>query len=308
MNVFCFFDINFSMKKSYLSLFMTFFCIFFLFAKNRLIQESILSACHLFFFSVFPSLFPMMILSDLFLYCRIPELLSSLLGPIFSKLFHTSPLGCYIFLISCISGSPANAYALKNLVLESRITSEEASFLMSFSFFPNPLFLSTMYSYFIPSSHLLLMMILPYLANIVLGFLMRPKLCPGPSYFEKKHLDFGSYFSNSLKNTMNTLLFVLGSIVFFYLLNAMINPCNFLFLRGLLELSQGLFTLKNSTISIFFKEILSLLFVSFGGLSIHLQVKGILSEANIFYLPFLKGRIYECLISIALFFILYYAF
>ena len=239
---------------------------------------------------------------------KIPDLFSSLLGPIFSKLFHTSPLGCYIFLMSCISGSPTNAYALKNLVLESHITSEEASFLMSFSFFPNPLFLYTMYSFFIPSSHLLLMMMIPYLANLFLGFLIRPKLCPVHFYHEKKHLEFGSYFSNSLKNAMNTLLFVLGTIVFFFLLNAIINPFNHLLIKGLLELSQGLLALKNSSISILFKEVLSLLFVSFGGLSIHLQVKGILSEAGVPYLPFLKGRIYACLISITLFFIIHFAF
>ena len=308
MNVFFFFFINFNMKKSYLSLFLMIFCIFFLFVKIRFVQESILLACHLFFFSVFPSLFPMMILSDLLLYFSFPDMLSSLLGPLFSKFFHTSCQGCYILLMSFICGSPANAYTLKNLVLDSSISSEEAAHLMSFSFFPNPLFLYTMYSSYLHSSHLLLMMMIPYLSNIILGLLTRPRVQVPSSFCQKTHAEFGIYFSYSLRNTMNTLIFVLGSIVFFFILNSLINPCNSLLVRGLLEFSQGLLALTKSHSSILFKEILSLIFVSFGGLSIHLQVKGILSEAGISYLPFLKGRIYECLISITLFLLFHYAY
>ena len=46
------------------------------------------------------------------------------------------------------------------------------------------------------------------------------------------------------------------------------------------------------------KEILAIIFISFGGLSIHLQIKGIISDSNISYLKFLKYRLYQTIISV----------
>lgn len=308
MNVFLLFDISFIMKKTIFSILLLLFCLGLLFVKNTIIQESIISASQLFFYKVFPSLFPMMILSDLFFYFHVPEVISHFLGPLFSRFFHMSFQGCYLFLLSCISGSPANVYAMKNLVLENQLSMEEACYLVSFSFFQSPLFLYSAISSFAPNSHVFYLMLIPYVSNLILGFFTRPvfsfqNIKKSPTYQE-----FGLFFSNSLKNVMNTLTFVLGSMVFFFLVNSLINPKNVAFLKGILEISQGLYALRSFENSLFVKELLAMIFVSFGGLSIHMQVKGILSEAGIPYLPFLKGRIYEIIVSITLFLMFHYAF
>ena len=63
-------------------------------------------------------------------------------------------------------------------------------------------------------------------------------------------------------------------------------------------MTQGLNALINYNSS--FKELLAILFISFGGLSIHTQVKCILDEENISYKYFLKGRIMQTLIALLL--------
>ena len=119
---------------------------------------------------------------------------------------------------------------------------------------------------------------------------------------EKK--DFGSSLTHSIKGAMNTLLMILGTVSIFFVLNAIINPMKLPLLSGLLEISQGLNGLIGTSISLKIKELLAIFMISFGGLSIHLQVKGILSDTNLSYTPFLKGRIKQTILSlIAVFFL-----
>jgi len=92
-----------------------------LFKNNILIQETIIKSCHLFITKLFPSLFPMMIISDCFIYFGLPELLCKYFGKLFEKIFHTSPYGAFAFIISCFSGTPSNSYIIKNLVLKNSL-------------------------------------------------------------------------------------------------------------------------------------------------------------------------------------------
>ena len=55
-------------------------------------------------------------------------------------------------------------------------------------------------------------------------------------------------------------------------------------------------------IQIKLKEIIAITIISFGGLSIHSQVKNIISDTNIKYKYFLIGRIFHVLISVMLVF------
>ncbi len=288
------------MKPKKIPLFFLILFTLFLFQQNELIQKTILSSCELFLTKLFPSLFPMMILSDLFLYFGLPDLLCKYFGSLFQKLFHTSPYGAFAFFISCFSGTPSNAYVIKNLYLENCLSKEEASKILSFSFFSNPLFLYTMLNFIFPHQNSLVLKILflPYLVNILIGLTMKPTSNSFSTFTKKEKLSFGNFLSNSIQNAMHTLLFILGTITLFFLINALLNPHQEIFISGLLEISQGLNALIASTYSIKLKEILSVIMISFGGLSIHLQIKGILNETPISYIEFLKGRIKQTVLSV----------
>ena len=287
-------------------IFLTIFTIF-LFKENVVIHDTIILSCELFLTKVFPALFPMMILSNLFIYFGLPELLCQYLGKGFQKLFHTSPYGAFAFFISSFSGSPANAYTIKNLEQQGYLNNEEASFVLSFSFFNNPLFLYTMLSLIFPNKPLVVikLILLPYVINLTLGFLTRKKEPnEGKKILSTPEKNFGSFLSTSIKETMNTLLFVLGTISIFMLLNALINPQKIPIIAGILEISQGLNSLININLTSKIKEILAILFISFGGLSIHLQIKGIISDTKISYQKFLKMRILQTLISCLIIFVI----
>jgi len=275
---------------------------YFIFKNNVAIQESIISSCNLFFKKLFPSLFPMMVLSDCFIYFDLPDLLCKYFGTLFSKIFHTSPYGAFAFFISCFSGTPSNSYIIKNLYLKNYLTKEEAEKILSFAFFSNPLFLFSMLSLIFPNQPtiVLKLFILPYIINILIGIFGKKRTYTNQSILTKEKENFGTMLSNSIKKAMNTQLLILGSVSIFFLINSIINPTNCPLISGLLEISQGLNRLISSNNSLLIKEILTTLFISFGGLSIHLQIKGIISETDISYTAFLKGRILQTIFSIAI--------
>ena len=66
-----------------------------------------------------------------------------------------------------------------------------------------------------------------------------------------------------------------------------------IFIKGILEMTQGLNSLINLNIK--FKEIIAIFFITFGGFSIHTQVKCILDEQGLNYKYFLKANMIRLL-------------
>ena len=71
-------------------------------------------------------------------------------------------------------------------------------------------------------------------------------------------------------------------------------------LSSILEITNGLNNLANINLTSKIKEIIGISTISFGGLSIHTQIKAILEETEIKYKCFFKGRIMHTIISIIL--------
>lgn len=295
-------NIYFTMKQNKGPLILLTVLTIFIFKNSQIIHDTILFSCELFLTKLFPSLFPMMILSELFIYFDLPDLLCKYFGSPFQKIFHTSPYGLFAFIIATFSGSPTNAYLVKNLHRKNFLTTTEASHVLSFSFFNNPLFLFTMLSLIFPNnpSTVIKLLVLPYLINLLIGFITRPKTTTYIEKMPESKENFGTMLSNSIKNAMNTLLFILGTITIFLIVNQCINPSHLPVISGILEISQGLNSLIDISYSLKMKEILAILFISFGGLSIHLQIKGIISSTDISYFTFLKARFLQSIISILL--------
>ena len=294
-----------TMQKNiiYLLIILSFTLILFIIPNE--INTSILKACNLFINKIFPSLFPMFIITDLLIYLELPELLTKLFGNIFSKIFHTNPYGAFIFFTSLFSGTPTNAYIIKNLVLDQKITIEEANYIFSFSFFTSPLFYLNMLNQIFNNSLITIkLFIIPYLANILVGIILRPKTFNNTIINPTKRTStLINTLLTSIQKSMNTLLTILGTITFFFIINTIINPSTNPLISGLLEISQGLNQLNNPLLSIEIKKLYTILFISFGGLSIILQIKSILNDFKI--KPFIKARFIQAIISIILLIIFY---
>jgi len=76
-----------------------------------------------------------------------------------------------------LSGFPSNARNTKTLYDKKMITKEEASHILMFTHFSNPLFiLSTLAIFFLHNKKLGIIILLShYLSNIIIGIILRPK-------------------------------------------------------------------------------------------------------------------------------------
>ena len=298
------------MKEKILNFTFCLFCflsIFFIFKNNKEVAEIIIDAVNLFFKKVFVSLFPMFILNDILISLNIPYYFYLLFSKIFLKVFHTNGLGAYVFIMSLISGTPSNAYILKELVMEGKLSNEEASHFLYFTYFSNPLFLIMMLSNLFKMKTAIKIILIHYLSNIIIGILIRKK-APKITTFtlSKDNKKKESILTKSINKSISTLLMILGTVTFYMLLtyiitypfqdNMLLKTC----FSGFLEITNGLNNLINLNIYSKIKEIIAIAIISFGGLSIHTQIKAILEDTKINYKYFLKGRILHTIIGILL--------
>lgn len=266
------------MKKNII--YLTILGLLFLIFKNyNIVLKSSITAVNLWLYKVFPYLFIMIIINDL------------LINLDFQSLFKNTSI--YIFIMSLLSGSPTSAVIISNLYKNNKITKNNANITLLFTYFANPLFLWTILNFIFNSKITSIKLILiHYISNLIIYFIVKKKLDKSITFNNKININI----SSSIKKAMTTTIMVLGAITF-YLIISNILSLNLLF-KGLLEMTQGLNSLINYNSS--FKELLAILFISFGGLSIHTQVKCILDEEGISYKYFLKGRIMQTLIALGL--------
>lgn len=265
-------------RKITILLIMTF--IILIFKNYEIVLKSILDATTIWLNKVFPYLFIMIIIQDL------------LINLNFSSFFKNTAI--YIFIMSLLSGTPSGTYIISKLKEQNIITKEYANTCLIFTFFANPLFLySILNSIFLSKLTTIRLMLILYLTNLILYFIYKKDLPSNGKSINTNEINL----SSSIKTSINTTITVLGVITFYLILsNIIITEFNIIypfniFFKGFLEMTQGLASLINSSIK--FKEVIAMIFISFGGFSIHTQVSCILNEANLSYKYFFKGRIIQ---------------
>lgn len=297
------------MKEKIINFTFCCFCftaLFFIFKNNNQVAHVIITAVNLFLNRVFVSLFPMFILNDFLINCGLPILFYHMFNPLFKKLFKTSGTCAYVFIMSLISGTPSQAVILKNLVATKLITTEEANHFMMFTYFSNPLFLFMKLSEIFPTNTAIKLIFIHYFSNIIIGLIVRNKAPLNIENITINQIINKTTLTNSISKAMSTLLMILGTIVFYMLLTYIIInilPVHGIFkvlVSGVLEITNGLHMLVSYTATSKIKEILAVAIISFGGLSIHTQIKALIEDTNISYNYFLKGRIMQTIISIIL--------
>ena len=265
-------------RKITILLIMTF--IILIFKNYEIVLKSTLDATTIWLNKVFPYLFIMIIIQDL------------LINLNFSSFFKNTAI--YIFIMSLLSGTPSGTYIISKLKVQNIITKEYANTCLIFTFFANPLFLySILNSIFLSKLTTIRLMLILYLTNLILYFIYKKDLPSNGKSINTNEINL----SSSIKTSINTTITVLGVITFYLILsNIIITEFNIIypfniFFKGFLEMTQGLASLINSSIK--FKEVIAMIFISFGGFSIHTQVSCILNEANLSYKYFFKGRIIQ---------------
>lgn len=293
-------------SKNNLYIFATLLFVFLLFQNNIAFKRCILNGCLVFFENVFPSLFPMFLVNDILMNYNFFFLLDNSINKIFKKIFGFSSIASYIFILSMFSGTPTNAYITANLVNEKKLSCQDASIILTYSCFLNPLFLYNMLNAIFHTTSITFKIIfIHYILNFFIAFLLRKYPYEKRVPSKTNPLSFSNTLSKSLKRSIDTLLLILGTIIFYFILCEGINtffnsPLLNCITNGILEATGGLAKLTLLQINNHLKEILVSLFISFGGLSIHTQIKNIITEANISYKYFFLSRILHAFLSTTL--------
>lgn len=275
--------------------------------------------------NVFPSLFPFFVLSELLINYGFIELIGEIFRPFMNKIFKTKGVGAFALIMSLISGFPSSAKYIRELYKQELINENEATKLLMFTHFSNPLFiLGTISLLFLNNKEVgLLILICHYFGNFIIGIIFRNYF---PSTDEKQKISikkiinkisdqrtknkksFGEIITNALLNSINTLILILGVVTMFLVIttiidnNININSFHQSVLNGIIEMTQGLKYVSLEPIPLKLKCTISTMIISFGGLSVHMQIISILSDTKIKYFPFLTARILHAVISSLLIF------
>lgn len=274
--------------------------------------------------SIFPSLFPFFVIGNILIDLGFPKLLGTLLKDVMYKLFKINGTGAFIIILSILSGFPSSAKYTKELYLNGEINDKEATKLLTFTHFSNPLFiLGTLSITFLNNKEIgMCILISHYIGNLFIGLIFRNY------YISKKdttkvslknaiismnssrtNKSFGQMLSNAITSSISTLLLILGTVTIFLVLTTLINnnlsvsPYYKSIINGIFEMTQGLKYLSMLKIPLYKQALISVFFISFGGLSVHMQVLSIISDTKIKYFPYFISRILHASISTIIFFI-----
>lgn len=296
------------------------FCGYEILNESETIMNSVIYSFNIWTNNLFPSLFPFFVLSEILINYGFIELISELFKPIFQKLFKMNGNAAFVFIMSMLSGFPSNAKYTRQLYLDGKLTEKEATKILMFSHFSNPLFiLGTISITFLNNKRLgIIVLISHYISNIFIGIIFRnyntENIKYEPFSFKKAILKmhnkrinnnkrFGTIITNALNNSINTLLLILGVVTTFLIITTIIdnnfhpNLLTKTFISGFLEMTQGLKHVSLLTIPNTNKTVLITMILSFGGLSVHTQILSIISDTKIKYKPFLLARLMHIVIS-----------
>lgn len=260
--------------------------------KRPEIINSIILGMDLWKYKIFPSIFPILIVSDLILSSNLITLISKSLGKIFYYLFNVSPYGAYVFIMSSFSGCPANAKYLKDLLDNHLINSKEAIKILSMTLLYNPILIITITSY-LKLGDSLFLIISNIIINLIIGLINRNRNKSTTLSFPI--IDFKFSLVESISKAINTLLLILGSIITFITLSSLI-PIKHPLISGILEITNGINLINMGNFKYSYQLLFTGILLSFGGISIITQIKSILKDANLDYSLFYQSRIIHLII------------
>ena len=286
------------MKKKII-LFTTLYILIKIFLNYQIIQKDIYLISIVFLKKVFPALFIFFIISSILINYGFVEVISKLFGKLFYYLFNISSYSSYIFIMSMLSGLPSNAKYIKELLDEKLIDENEANHILLFTHFANPLFIL-----FIGLNKPYLILFAHYIPNIIIGIFTRGfyKSNNHTIKFKNSSKSFNKVLSDSIINSFNTLIMVLGLIIVFYTIG---NLTNSFILKYILEMSSSINYIIKINITYKLKAMLICGILSFGGICVHMQVISILNNKKIRYGPYLLARLIHFSISSLIIYLIY---
>ena len=198
--------------------------------------------------------------------------------------------------MSLISGFPSSVKYTKELLDKGYINEDCANYLITFCHYPNPLFITGSVSTIIGMHNSIFILLSIYISSFIISRIFRSRFDIKISTVNKNNnINFMNSLNNSIINSFKTITLIYGisiiSLIIALIIIRIFKPTGILYsiLFGLFDLTKGIFSttlIHNKRIRVY----LILMFISFGSINIHLQVKSICGN-KINYKYFLVGRI-----------------
>lgn len=294
--------------------------IYFMITASNKVIESVNFSISIWKDNLFPTLFPFFVVSSLLLNYGFVDILGNLLSKPMNKLFHLPGCCGFVLAISLVSGFPSGAKYTKDLVENNLITIKQAERLLTFTHYSNPLFILGMIGSILLNNQKLayLIMIVHIVSGLLVGIIFREKNYYSCENMQKKSnktsKTFGQLLTESIMSSLNTMFLLLGIVTIFLIISTIIKnivslpPILSTIVSGILEMTQGVKLASLMQTSELIKIIIITGIISFGGLSVHMQVLGIISEQKIRYKYFFLARIIHSILAMLLVSIIYILF
>lgn len=270
--------------------------------NSELVIKSILSYTNLFMEKLFPASFIFFIISSLLIDYNFIEKIS--------KLLHINGSIFYVVVMSMLSGFPSGSKYITDLLERELISTKVANYLIIFTHFPNPIFiLGSVSSIFKNKMIPVFILISLIISNLLIGIFLYPKDKEKFKIIKSESTNFSINLKKAIYGSIKTMILIYGTSVFFYLIITILNNYlnlslyNYIFVNGLFDLTKGVFltSLINHEV---LRAIYIIIFISFGGISINMQVKSIIADTNIKYKNFILGRFFQIILSMSIFLLL----
>lgn len=266
--------------------------------NSQLITTNILDYTKLFLTKLFPTSFLLLTLSSLLINYKLIETISSITK--------RNSASTYIIIMSLFCGFPSGPKYIADLYSKNYLSKDLASSLLKFTHFPNLLFILGPVALLLHSKKLALFILISIIiANFLTSLLFHKAYLP-TTLPNTQELSFSKALSLAIISSLKTQVLIYGTSLFFFLISLLIityltpSPLVFILINGFFDLTKGIFSTSTLTNTIL-ASYLILLFISFGSISIHIQIKSILTDANLTYKPFLIGRIISTILSLSIF-------
>ncbi|KPU43960.1 sporulation integral membrane protein YlbJ [Oxobacter pfennigii] len=286
--------------------------------------KAALDGLNLWFNIVFPSLLPFFIGSELLINLGVVGFIGTLLEPVMRPIFNVPGSGSFAFIMSVTSGYPVGSKIVAQLYNNKMCNKSEAQRLLSFCSTSGPLYVigavaigmlnMKEYGSLIISAH--------YLGALSVGLLFRfykkndrTKVPPQSGYIKRAFLNlkhtlsnekrpFGQLLSESVRNSVNSMLLIGGFIVLFSVIIRLLTSSGIIsiisdlmhmllgftgtsksFLQsaasGFFEITVGCKLIASANAMVNLKILAICTVISWSGLSVHAQVAGMISSTDL---------------------------
>lgn len=324
-------------------IFMVLICVLTMFMYPIIIAKSAFDGAKMWSISIFPTLFPFFVCTNMLIDLGFAKFMGELLSPIMIPLFGVSGIGSFPLFSGMMSGYPVGAKITCNLYQDNKLNKNEAQRLCAFSNNCGPLFIigviggsifkNIVVGYYILIIHIISAILYGMFLNIFLGSVhtrvhyrknfIKEAFKQMRLHTSNNNKTFGQILSDSVDGAIKSTLVVLGFVVLFSVLSTIIEIFH---IHSILTfLINNMFGVNfDGTIieSIFLGVIemtaglflidgqinqinimIAVFIVTFGGFSVHAQSISFISKTDLSSTQYIFNKLCKSVLSIILVFI-----